>query len=102
MGVKARDCVVLAVEKRAAAKFQEERTLRKIVRLDKNISLAFAGLNADARVLINKVRRPPRCRIAVTDSRGWLGASSGQLRVLSRGGGHSEFAQLLHLANLFC
>ncbi|ANB14142.1 proteasome core particle subunit alpha 4 [Sugiyamaella lignohabitans] len=57
VGVKGRDVVVLGCEKRSALKLQDTRTTpSKICKIDKHLTLAFAGLNADARVLIDKAR----------------------------------------------
>ncbi len=47
---------VLGVEKKSLQQLQDPRTVRKTVMLDEHICLAFAGLNADARILVDKAR----------------------------------------------
>lgn len=57
VGVKGKDIVVLGCEKRSALKLQDTRiTPSKIALVDNHACLAFAGLNADARILIDKAR----------------------------------------------
>lgn len=56
VGIKGTNIVVLAVEKKSVAKLQEERTVRKICLLDDHVVMAFAGLTADARILIDRAR----------------------------------------------
>ncbi|KAI5281517.1 Proteasome subunit alpha type-4, partial [Ascosphaera acerosa] len=57
VGIKGAEIVVLGCEKRSAMKLQDTRiTPSKIGLLDTHVAAAFAGLNADARILIDKAR----------------------------------------------
>ncbi|KAL4782783.1 putative proteasome component Pre6 [Aspergillus varians] len=69
VGVKGKDVVVIGCEKRSALKLQDTRiTPSKIAVLDNHAILAFAGLNADARILIDKARLEAQShRLTVAD-----------------------------------
>lgn len=57
IGIKGGKCIVLGAEKKSqSSSLQLGRTMSKICFIDSHISLAFAGLTADARVLIDRLR----------------------------------------------
>ncbi|ASJ09876.1 proteasome subunit alpha [Thermococcus sp. P6] len=56
VGVKWKDGVVLAVEKRITSKLIEPRSYEKIFQIDDHIAAAPSGIIADARVLIDRAR----------------------------------------------
>jgi 20S proteasome subunit alpha 4 len=56
VGVRALNSIVLAVECRTAPKLQDSRSAKKVVSIDDRIVLAFSGLQADARVLVDMAR----------------------------------------------
>lgn len=57
VGIKGKQCVVLGCEKRTTLKLQDPRiTPLKLCKIDNHVVLAFAGLNADARILVDKAR----------------------------------------------
>ena len=61
--------MALAIEKKTAQKLQDERTLQKMVALDAHLGLVFAGLTADARVLIAKAMLEAQSyRLSVEDA----------------------------------
>jgi len=47
--IRAGSSIFIAIQRKNITVLQEARTVKKVLRIDKNIILTFAGLNADAR-----------------------------------------------------
>ncbi|KAK9838510.1 hypothetical protein WJX81_004042 [Elliptochloris bilobata] len=56
IGVKTKDGVVLAVEKRVTSQLLEPSSIEKVAEVDEHIGVAMSGLTADARTLIEHAR----------------------------------------------
>eukprot|EP00835_Amoeboradix_gromovi_P004389 NODE_338_length_10654_cov_0.207295.p4 type:complete len:159 gc:universal NODE_338_length_10654_cov_0.207295:1997-2473(+) len=56
VGLKTKTIAILAVEKKSVLNLQNPRTIKKILFVDRHVACAFAGLSADARVLIDQAR----------------------------------------------
>lgn len=56
IGIKTDEGVVLAVEKRITSSLMEPTTIEKIVKVDKHLAIAFSGLTADSKILIERAR----------------------------------------------
>ena len=56
LGIKYKDGVVLAVDKRISSRLVEEKSIEKIFQIDDNIGAVTSGLVADARVLVERAR----------------------------------------------
>lgn len=56
LGIRYKDGIVLAVDKRITSRLVEAESIEKIFQIDENIGAATSGLVADARVLIDRAR----------------------------------------------
>ena len=56
IGMICNKCIVMAAERKAVPKLQDQRTIRKINRIDSHIAMTFAGIIADSRSLSDYAR----------------------------------------------
>jgi len=56
IGIQTSEGVVLAAEKRITSTLMEPSSIEKIVEVDKHVAVAFSGLTADSKMLIERAR----------------------------------------------
>lgn len=56
IGMTGNKCIILAAERKTVPKLQDQRTIRKINRIDAHIAMTFAGIIADSRSLSEYAR----------------------------------------------
>uniref|UniRef100_A0A7S1TP09 Proteasome subunit alpha type n=1 Tax=Erythrolobus australicus TaxID=1077150 RepID=A0A7S1TP09_9RHOD len=57
LGIKAKNGVVLATEKRMPSTLMDESTLKKVSLITENIGMVYSGMGPDSRVLVKKARK---------------------------------------------
>lgn len=57
LGIKAKNGIVLATEKRLPSTLMDESTIQKVVMITKSIGMVYAGMGPDSRVLVKKARK---------------------------------------------
>mmetsp|Transcript_30206 Transcript_30206/g.87671 ORF Transcript_30206/g.87671 Transcript_30206/m.87671 type:complete len:236 (-) Transcript_30206:63-770(-) len=57
LGIKAKNGVVLATEKRVTSPLVDERTMKKIENISDNVGMVYAGMPPDYRVLLSRGRK---------------------------------------------
>lgn len=84
VAVRAADSVVIGVERKAIAKLQDPRTIRKIVKLDSHVTLAFAGLNGAWRRLLLRCCCSSRCPRPFLLAPDWFNVSAASIGSLAQ------------------
>jgi len=56
-GIKGKDCVVLAVEKKSSSILIDETSYHKVTKITGHIGATYAGLGPDFRILMRKARK---------------------------------------------